>query len=149
MIPSVSLKRGSWVVVCDGRKSLFLENAGKVTAPRLVLKEERSTTSAPARELGTDRPGRVYQSTGARRSSVEQFDRHAEAERLFLREVAARLDRAVLAGEVEDIVVVAPPRALGVLRAEFSHRVQAAVRGEIAKDLVGVPVDQILARITE
>jgi protein required for attachment to host cells len=148
VIPLVSLKHGAWVLVCDGRKALILEATGKPTAPHLVLKEEKSVRDAAAHDLGTDRPGRVYQSVGAKRSSVEETDRHVEAERLFLRDVAARLDAALLAGEVEDLVVVAPPKALGMLRAEFSRRVKAAVRSEVDKDLVSVPVGDILPRIT-
>jgi protein required for attachment to host cells len=148
VIPLVSLKHGAWVLICDGRKALILVATGKPTAPRLVLKEEKSVRDAAARDLGTARPGRVYQSVGARRSSTEDTDRHVEAERLFLRDVAARLDAALLAGEVEDIIVVAPPKALGILRVEFSRRVQAAIRSEIDKDLVSVPVGDILARIT-
>lgn len=149
MIPLVSFKRGAWVLVCDGRKALILEVAGKMTAPHLVLKEEKTADDALARALGTDRPGRVYQSVGRRRSSMEQTDLHVEAERAFLRDIAARLDAAVLAREVDDIFVVASPKALGVLRAEFSRHVQAAVRGELAKDLVAVPVGEILARIAD
>lgn len=148
MIPLVSLKHGAWVLVCDGRKALILEATGKPTAPHLVLKEEKSIEDAPARELGTDRPGRVYQSVGAKRSSVEQLDRHVEAERLFMRDVAARLDAALLAGETEDLIIVAPPKALGMLRAEYSRRLKDAVRSEIPKDLVAVPIGDILPRIT-
>jgi protein required for attachment to host cells len=144
----VSLKHGAWVLVCDGRKALILEAAGKPTAPHLVLKEEKSVNDAPAHELGTDRPGRVYQSVGTKRSSLEETDHHVEAERLFLRGVAARLDAALLAGEVEDLIVVAPPKALGMLRAEVSRRVKAAIRGEINKDLVSMPISDILPRIT-
>jgi len=39
--------------------------------------------------------------------------------------------------------VVAPPRALGVLRQAYSHKLRAALRAEIDKDLVKLPLYQI------
>ena len=47
------------------------------------------------------------------------------------------------AGEVKSLIIVAPPRALGVLRQAYSHNLRAAVRAEIAKDLVRLPVHEI------
>jgi protein required for attachment to host cells len=44
---------------------------------------------------------------------------------------------------MKGIVLVAAPRAMGVLRPELSPRVTKAIRGEVAKDYTGMPVDQI------
>ena len=46
-------------------------------------------------------------------------------------------------GEVKSLVIVAPPRALGVLRQAYSHNLRAAVQAEIDKDLVRLPVHEI------
>ena len=39
--------------------------------------------------------------------------------------------------------MVAPPRALGVLRPAYSHDLKKAMRTEIDKDLVRMPVHEI------
>jgi protein required for attachment to host cells len=39
--------------------------------------------------------------------------------------------------------MVAPPRALGVLRHAYSHNLRAALRAEIDKDFVKLPVHEI------
>jgi protein required for attachment to host cells len=80
---------------------------------------------------------------GARRSAVEQTDWHDQEEQRFLTKLAERLDAAVQAGETKSLILVAPPRALGVLRAKLSKRVREAVRAEIEKDYVKMPVDEI------
>ncbi len=46
-------------------------------------------------------------------------------------------------GEVKSLVIVAPPRALGVLRQAYPHTLRAAVQAEIDKDLVRLPVHEI------
>ena len=132
-----------WVVVCDGRKALIFENAGDADLLNLITKETRVAENPPTHAQGTERPGRVHQSVGSERSAVEQTDWHDQAERAFLRDLATRLDHAVVSGETKAIVLVAPPRAMGALRPDLSPAVNAALKGEITKDYVGQPVSEI------
>jgi protein required for attachment to host cells len=89
----------------------------------------------------------VHASVGTARSSVEQTDWHDLAEREFLHELVGRLDTALRNGETKSFIVVAPPRALGVLRQAYTAPVRGAVRGEVDKDLVKVPVYDIEKRL--
>jgi protein required for attachment to host cells len=134
---------GDWVVVCDGAKALILENAGDAVFPNLKTREVREQPDEPTREQGTDAPGRSISSVGARRSAMEQTDWHEQAEQRFLCELAKRLDAAVTAGETKAIIIVAPPRALGVLRQAYSNGLREAVKAEIDKDYVKLPVHEI------
>ena len=49
----IKVEAGDWVVVCDGRKALFLENIGDEVFPNLHIKEthehSESRTRAPMR----------------------------------------------------------------------------------------------------
>lgn len=129
------IDRGDWLVVCDGRKALILENLGDEMLPSL----HNPATHAQ----GTDAPGRLNAGVGGARSSVEQTDWHDEAERAFLRSLAGRLDAAVSAGETSALTMVASPRALGMIRADYSDAVRKALQGEVGKDLVKLPVYEI------
>ena len=93
--------------------------------------------------MGTDKPGRSFSSVGNGRSAMEQTDWHDQAEQRFLAKLAARLDKAVLGGETPSLIVVAPPRAIGVLRRAYSSHVRQAIRAEVEKDYVKMPVDEI------
>jgi protein required for attachment to host cells len=139
----VRIHHGSWVVVCDGAKALIFENAGDPDLLNLLTRETMAAANPSTAEQGAERPGRVHQRFGPKRSAVEQTDWHDEAERAFLKELAARLDRAVADGETNAIVLVAAPRALGMLRAELTPRVDKTVKHAIAKDYTGMPVDRI------
>jgi len=134
---------GAWVVVCDGRKALILENVGDSMFPNLHTKEVREQANPRTADLGTDAPGSVHPSVGTARSAIEQTNWHDEAERSFLKELAGRLHQAVQSGETKALTMVASPRALGMIRADYSDAVRKALHGEVDKDLVKLPVYEI------
>jgi protein required for attachment to host cells len=136
-------EQGEWVVVCDGRKALILENVGDEKFPNLRTKEVHEQKNPPTHEQGTDAPGRSFNSVGNRRSAVDQTDWHGQAEQRFLEDLAGRLDAAIGAGEAKSIIIVAPPKALGVLRRAYSPTLRKAVRAELDKDFVRLPVPEI------
>ncbi len=139
-----------WIVVCDGRKALILRNAGDEKYPNLKTLEVREHDDLPTHSLGTERPGRVHSAAATgqtARSAVEQTDWHDAAERTFLKSLAERLDKAVVTGEVHAIYIVAPPRALGVLRQAYSPALRGKLIGELDHDYVKLPMDQIERRL--
>jgi protein required for attachment to host cells len=137
------IKQGEWVVVCDGRKALILQNAGDEMFPNLQTKEVYEQRNPDTHEQGTDAPGRSINSVGHARSAMEQTDWHDEQEKAFLTDLAGRLDAALGAGETKSMIVVAPPRALGNLRRAYSPQLKSAISQEIDKDFVKLPVHEI------
>jgi protein required for attachment to host cells len=136
-----------WVVVCDGAKALILENVGDRKFPNLRARETRTQDDRPTREIGSDAPGRAFQSVGTMRSAVEQTDWHQQNEDRFLSALAHDLDRAAAEGKVKSLLLVAPPRALGVLRRHYTPRLRDVLRAEIDRDYVKLPVHEIEQRL--
>lgn len=143
----VRIGQGGWVLVCDGRKALFLENKGDAEYPDLRTREVREQPDLPTSKLGTDAPGRVHQSATTMRSAVEQTDWHDEAEKAFLGELVEDLDRALLARTTKELAIVAPARALGMMRKSYSKHIRQALVCEIEKDLVALPIKDIEAHL--
>jgi protein required for attachment to host cells len=139
----MNIEAGEWVVVCDGRKALILENKGDAKFPNLRSKETHEHKETRTSEIGTDRPGRVQQSVGTAHASVVQTDFHDQSERAFLATIARRLHEAVTQSQASGLIIVAPPRALGALREMYSPAVAKAVRQELHKDLVRAPIHEI------
>ena len=142
--------KGTIVLVCDGAKALLLENAGDERAlnlkPLAVTLEPHPRT----RLMGADQPTRVFDSHDGSRSGAEQTDWHVEAEIAFLRESAQALETlARQPGQPgrPPIVIVAPPRALGVLRDNLGEATRKGLVVEIAKDLVKQPLEEIEAHL--
>ena len=137
------IDEGAWVVVCDGAKAIILENIGDAGLPDLRMREAEEQPDRRTREIGTDAPGRAISSVGSIRSAVEQTDFHEESEWTFLTDLAYRLDKALTNRETKSIVIVAPPRALGILRAVYSQQLRKAIAAEVDKDLVALPIGEI------
>jgi protein required for attachment to host cells len=140
---NLRIHNGDWVVVCDGAKALILENAGDAVALNLKTKEVREQPDQKTHEQGTDAPGRAINSIDSRRSAMEQTNWHEQGEQRFLTELSKRLNAAVIAGEAKSLILIAPPRALGVIRQAATPNLRKAVRAEIDKDFVKMPVHEI------
>jgi protein required for attachment to host cells len=131
------------VLVADGRKAMILRNAGDEKFPNLKsewsVEEQNPSTAAQ----GSDRPGRVnFQN---RRSSVKQTDWHAEEETAFAKRTAAILDGFVRDFKTRQVVIVAPPRTLSVLRRSLGEETSRHVIAELAHDLLNHTVGDIEA----
>ena len=58
-MPKLEIRQGDWVVVCDGKKALVLENAGDEKFLNLRTREALDHPDARTSELGSDAPRRV------------------------------------------------------------------------------------------
>jgi protein required for attachment to host cells len=139
----LSIREGEWVVVCDGAKALVLQNAGDAKFPNLKTLEVFEQEDLATHEQGTDRPGRMPAGVGPGRAAVGQTDWHDRAEEAFLTRLAHHLDAAVSAGKTKSVILIAPPRALGMLRPAYSQALKGALRAELDKDFVKMPVHEI------
>ena len=142
-----TLRSLDWAVVLDGRKALLLQNCGDAVHASLVTREVREHPDRPNRELHTDRPGKVQQSAASFRSAIELTDRHEEAERAFITQVAEKLDELAASDRDRHFIVIAPPRALGVIRKCYTPAFRSALQAEIGQDWVHLPVKEIENRL--
>jgi protein required for attachment to host cells len=134
------------VLVGDGRKALFLRNKGTPREVELVVERELQQSNPPTGEQGTDRPGRKPGSDGVSQSAIEQTDWHQRAEDHFAVEIARTLYEMEHSHKLNELVVVAPPKMLGSLRAAFHPEVARCVVAEVPKDLTSHPIPE-LARL--
>lgn len=129
-------KSTTWILVCDSQQARVFEVAGQ---GRVDFLGDYGSELPPNREIAADRPGRTFDRAGPGRHAMEpRNDAHRQAKRNFLREMADRLDRSCRSGDFTDLVVIAPPTALGDLRAAFSKRIQSALVQEHAKEISGL-----------
>lgn len=142
------------ILVCDGRKALILRNDGPAGSPQLTVEREihAPAPSAHSRDLGADRAGRTAQRQGGNlgpRSAVEEVDFHSAEEEKFVRDTLADFTAHCERNGVQEIVLIAPPRALAVLRKAGSKALFERVVGEIDKDLTHHTVDDIRRAISD
>ena len=139
----IQIPPNALVMVGDGARALFLRNRGTRAQVDLVLERQVDHEHPPTREQGTDRPGRRPGSDGVSQSAVGETDFHQLAEQKFAARIAEDLYRMGHAQEFAALVVVAPPRMLGDLRAALHPEVTQRIVAEIPKDLTGHPLPEI------
>lgn len=70
------LKQGTWVVVADSEKALFLNNLTDHENPNLEVIKIESQENPPSREQGANRPGRMPDTGPGQRSAMQDTDWH-------------------------------------------------------------------------
>jgi protein required for attachment to host cells len=129
-------KTVTWVVVADGARARLFANEGPGKGLTPIPNGDMAGDHQPARNINADRPGRTFDSSGeARHAKEPSGDPHRNAKRDFAHLVAARLDDGNKQHAFDRLVLVAPPRALGDLRACLENGVRAKVSAELNKDL--------------
>lgn len=131
------------VVVADGRKMLFLRNAGDAQHLNLVVERAVEQDNPKDSDQKTDAPGLSYSSVGNGRNTMDETDFHQLEEDRFAADTADLLNRRALSNDFESLIVVAPPKTLGELRKHYHKEVSARLSGELDKDLTGHPIDRI------
>lgn len=130
---------GIWYFIGDGARARIFEAAAP--GGKLALVEEVSDETARLRdrELGRDRPvrGRTI-GTGAP-YAIDRASKHDQAEDAFIRACAAKLDAAAARDAFGKLILVAAPRALGVLRKALAPATAGLVAGTIDRDLTKTP----------
>lgn len=143
------LAHDAWILVGDGRKALMLRNDGTPQQPSLnVLDVLKDGDNPPTHAQGSDRPGRVMQSSVGKRSAVEQTDWHEIAEERFAATVARKLNAAAQGDRFEKLILVAPPSTLAALRKSLDPKATQRIVAEINKDLTKHPVPEIARLLT-
>jgi len=132
------------IVVADQAEAIFYDSPSLEAAPKEVGRISDALAHLHARDFSSERPGRSYESVGEARHAIAREDdpRRREAVK-FARRIARRLDEARRKDEFEQLIVVAGPAFLGLMREEMSRPTRARVVHEVHKDLVHSPVDAL------
>jgi protein required for attachment to host cells len=123
------------IAVVDGEKMRLFRN--KAVEPHIDLVEQATP------DLDTDNQG-----SGSRhRSSSANPDQSRQTEDNFAASAADHLNRHVLEGRIENLIIVADPRTLGELRKNRHQKLEDKLLGELSKDLTGHSVEDIAAAL--
>lgn len=119
------LPHGTIIALVDGDKFELFRNTGNEAAPELTAQ------ATPSLDLHNHSAGSRHDSNKGNPSGHHKMeDVHAAA-------VVDWLNQQVLAHKIENVVIIAAPRTLGEMRAHYHSKLEQALLGELAKDLVG------------
>lgn len=140
------IEHGTLVLALDGGKMALYRNAGRGLGCDLELLCDQEKKLADTADLGSDQPGRSFSSTDARRSSVGQTDWHQQGEDRFTEESIRLLEEKARESNSR-VIVIAPPKALGVARNHYGTALRKRIIAEIDRDYAARPADEISAML--
>ena len=135
------------VLVVDGRKMLFFRNQGDENQIDLRTEAHDEREDAYNRDIKTDAQGTASTSSGFGRPSMEETNFHQQDEDNWVKEAAEELKKRVLRNDFDHLCIIAPPKALGVLRKALHKEVEKRVVCTINKEMSGRPIPDIEALI--
>ncbi len=136
-------------VIADGGHARFVYPADDNA---LHTKEAFDSTHVhhQSSDLGSDRPGRSFESGTVTRHAIEpRHDPHEMEKQKFGHFVATKVCAASGAGAFNELILVAPAHTLATIRAELDTLTTAKLVGTLAKDLTKVPDDALYAHLKE
>jgi protein required for attachment to host cells len=142
------LPHDALVLVADGRKMLFFRNHGDENQIDLRTEAHEARRQRKDREIKSDAPGAVKQSAGYGRSTYEETDFQQQEEDRWIKDAADELKARVLRGDFQALAIVAPPKALGVLKKCLHKEVEKRIVCTVNKEMSGRPIPDIEALLT-
>ena len=139
------------VLVLDGRKLLFFRNQGDENQIDLRTEAHDEREDRKDSEIKTDLAGAAASPAGAggatQRPAMDETDYHQQEEDRWVKEAAEDLRMRVLRNDFDHLCIIAPPRALGVLRKELHKEVERRIICTINKEMSARPIPDIEALI--
>ncbi|MDF0602505.1 host attachment family protein [Psychromarinibacter sp. C21-152] len=137
------VKTGTWVLLADGEKALFLRNDGDDQDLNLNVVRLEEQENPSDREQSANRPGRMEDTGVQQRSAMDDTDWHELAKERFADDLADLLYKYAHTHAFERIVLTASPKVLGELRHKMHKEVASRVVAEVPKDFTNHPLDKV------
>ena len=139
------LPHNALVLVADGRKMLLFRNHGDENQIDLRTESHDARQDRKDREIKTDAPGTTKQSAGYGRSTYEEPDFQQQEEDRWIKDAAEELKTRALRNDFDAVAIVAPPKALGVLKKCLHKEVEKRIVCTVNKEMSGRPIPDIKA----
>jgi protein required for attachment to host cells len=130
------LPQNAHVAIVDGERFLLMRNRGTAAEPALEA-EDQPDVSGSGESAAVGHHDTEAKSDGPR--TQDKLD-HAAG-------VAGWLNKAVLDHRIAQLLVIADPDTLGEMRRHYHKRLEAALLGELDKQLTGFPGPEIARAI--
>ncbi len=127
----------TWVVAAESSRARIFSANGRVKPMQELEAFAHPRSRAKVLDINSDNAGHVYDRKGHGIHDMEnEVDpKKTEADR-FAKELADYLDRARAEGRFEELVLIAAPEFLGLLRKHLSPETAKLVTRSVSKNLV-------------
>lgn len=134
---------GTWVLIADGEKALYLVNKGDEQDIHLDLRRKEEQENPKAQDWAANRPGRFNDGPSVHRSAVDDTDWHQLEKERFAKAIADDLYKAAHAGKFDALIIAASRVVLSELRKEMHSEVADKLLLDVPKVLTNHAIDEI------
>ncbi len=120
------------VALVDGERFILLRNDGQIFEPKL------SKVAEPDLEATNFSAGVKHQDSASQMSSATDLNEPAHGAA-----AADWLNAKAIAGDIDDLVVIADPKTLGEMRRHYHTELEKRLVGELDKALTHEPLEKI------
>jgi protein required for attachment to host cells len=135
--------KNTWVLVAHRGGARVFENKGPGKGLILLQDIPHPEGKLKSKDLGSDEPGRSFDSHGARHSFEQEVGLAAHVAEVFARQIAVILEEGRVGHRYGRLVLVAEARFLGILRAALSRETSMLVTATVNKDLGHVETQEV------
>lgn len=136
----------TWIVLMDAQAVRIVANDGPNKGLYWV---STKGLDAPAVSELSDAPGMTKAPAGPDRGSISEHDHKTQAAISFADAILDVLTVAHGKNAFQQLVFVAPPTMLGILRQRMPRLLSDMIRAEIAKDLTQILITDLPAHLTD
>jgi protein required for attachment to host cells len=135
-----------WIIVADSVNARIFSRENKNSLLQEVEDLSHPSGRMKAGELESDKPGRSFDSGGQGRHSMEpEHTRKDKESMVFVEQISDYL--SAHQNDYDNLIIISPPRFLGLLRKQLDKIVTKKVTQEIDKDLVKLAPEDIQKHI--
>lgn len=124
-----------WILVADSAHARILATTARTAVPTEVTRLEHPESRLKESELVADQPGRSRESL-AQGHAMSEASATVQEEAAFAGELVQTLDKARQEGRFSDLILVASPHFLGVIRQKLNGPLEKSVIQSVSKNLV-------------
>ncbi|HKQ12674.1 MAG TPA: host attachment protein [Steroidobacteraceae bacterium] len=135
-------------LVADARSIRVFETSGRAGSPAEVAVLRNPDAGRHERDLVSDRPGRVINSSAGRHQAYEPKSSPMQhAMQVWLKQIGPSLRELIDSRQGDGIVLVAAPRMLASLRKSLPASIRKRVAAEVRLDLAHSSVADLKKRL--
>lgn len=142
----------TWIMVAHDAGARVFENDGPGKGLQLIEEIDHPEGRERDQDINADRPGRSFRKNSAdpRRAAMSRSE--GPRERVvsdFARAMAEKLKQGRVENQYERLVLVAPPRFLGLLRSSLDGPTAQLLVGSLNKDLASSKQAELIEHLGE
>jgi len=142
--------RHLWIAIADGAHARVVVPGERGGTFRTETSFDSTAAHLRSADIGSDRPGRSFESVGATRHAIEpRHDPHEMEKSRFIHLVAERLNQESAQGSFDHLVLVTPPHLIHDLREALDAPTKAKLVGTLNKDLIKTPDEDLAEHLAE